>query len=168
MKYTFCPYCARPLTLKAVGDEGEQKYCANCGKFYFDNPACCILTVILNEKKEVLLLKQNHISKEKYVLCSGYVKNGDSLEETVIREVLEETGQKVLSLEYVKSYYFEPKSLIMPGFIAYVKASSFGSSKEVNRLIWTSLDEAKKMVERNNNFSGTHLDNCIELLNKYN
>ena len=90
------------------------------------------------------------------------MKKGDTLEETVSREVFEETGQRVLSCEYVRSYYFVPKNLIMTGFIAYVKASGFGTSNEVDELIWADLDKAVTMVERENNYSGIHLDNCIE------
>lgn len=164
MDYNFCPQCGKTLSFKSVGDEGIQKYCLFCNKFYFDNPSCCILAAILNKERQVLLLKQNYISKEKYTLCSGYVKTGDTLEETVVREVSEETGQKVLSCEYIQSYYFAPKKLIMCGFIAYVEKSPFNESKEVDMLMWANLDNAAELVERENNFSGQHLDNCIKAL----
>ena len=54
------------------------------------------------------------------------------------------------------------KILVMTGFIAYVKASDFGTSNEVDELIWADFDKAVTMVERENNYSGVHLDNCIE------
>lgn len=56
-----------------------------------------MLVAIINENNQVLLLKQNYISTKNYTLCSGYLKKGDTLEETVAREVLEETEQRVLS-----------------------------------------------------------------------
>lgn len=166
MQLNYCTQCGKPLTYKAIGDEGIQKYCVDCNKFYFDNPASCVLTAIINEKNEVLLLKQNYISQKHYTLCSGYLKKGDTLEETVVREVLEETGQQVLSCEYVQSYYFKPKNLIMTGFIAYVKTSDFSSSNEVDDLLWMDLKKAATMVERENNYSGVHLNRCIEVLKK--
>ncbi len=52
----------------------------------------------------------------------------------------------------------------MTGFIAYVKASEFGSSNEVDGLVWVDLDKAVTMVERENNYSGVHLDRCVEKL----
>lgn len=158
----YCIQCGKSLTNKAVGDEGEQRYCSDCGKFYFDNPTSCVIAAIIDENNRVLLLKQNYISKSNYTLCSGYLKKGDTLEETVVREVFEETGQQVVSCEYVQSYYFAPKNLIMAGFIAYVKADAFGASNEVDELLWADLDKAVHMVERDNNYSGIHLDNCIE------
>lgn len=54
----------------------------------------------------------------------------------------------------------------MTGFIAYVKASEFGSSNEVDGLMWVDLDKAVTMVERENNYSGMHLDRCIEALKR--
>ena len=62
----------------------------------------------------------------------------------------------MISCEYVQSYYFAPKNLIMTGFIAYVKASEFD--------VWVDLDKAEAMVERENNYSGVHLDRCIEYM----
>lgn len=103
MDYNFCTQCGKPLTYKLIGDEGEQKYCSDCNKFYFDNPASCVLVAIINENNQVLLLKQNYITTKNYTLCSGYLKKGDTLEETVAREVYEETGQRVISCEYVQS-----------------------------------------------------------------
>ena len=164
MELNFCTQCGNKLEYKEIGDEGKQKYCNRCNKFFFDNPASCVLVTIVNENKQVLLLKQNYISTKKYTLCSGYLKKGDTLEDTVVREVSEETGQKVICCEYVQSYYFEPKNLIMSGFIAYVSTSLFASSEEVDGLMWVNSEKACDVVERENNFSGIHLDKCIEIL----
>lgn len=60
---------------------------------------------------------------------------------------------KLISDEGEQKYYFAPKNLIMAGFIAYVKAREFGSSNEVDDLIWVDLDKAVIMVERENNYS---------------
>lgn len=164
MELNFCAQCGSQLEYKEIGDEGKQKYCKQCNKFFFDNPASCVIVTIFNENKQVLLLKQNYISTKNYTLCSGYLKKGDTLEDTVVREVLEETGQQVIDCEYVQSYYFEPKNLIMVGFIAYVRTSEFTVSNEVDSLMWIDLEKASDMVERDNNFSGVHLDKCIEIL----
>ena len=124
----------------------------------------CVLIAIINEKNQVLLLKQNYISTKHFTLCSGYLKKGDTLENTVVREVFEETGQRVISCEYIQSYYFAPKNLIMSGFIAHVISAEFNCSNEVDSLLWTDLEQAVNMVERENNYSDEHLDNCINFL----
>lgn len=162
----FCVQCGRSLEYRSAGDEGSQKYCKKCNKFYFSEPSCCILAAIINENDKVLLLKQNYISRDKYTLCSGYSQMGETLEETVCREIREETGYTVYETKYVGSYYYSPKNIVMPGFIAYTKGEPvlFLKSREVDEMLWADLDKAAEMVLRVNNLSGVHLDNVIEKL----
>ena len=89
---------------------------------------------------------------------------GETIEEAVAREVKEETGQTVNRCQYVSSYYFEPKQLIMIGFIAYVNKSDFADSVEVDDLKWYKLDEVEPVIARVNNCSGMHFDKCKEYL----
>lgn len=163
MQMRFCPRCGMALTLREVGDEGAQPFCAACSRFFFDNAVPCVLAAIVSERGEVLLLRQKHIA-DRPTLCSGYVKKGDTLEETVRREVLEETGQRVESCRYVGSWYFAPKGLIMAGFLARVHAAPFGDSREVDGLFWAEISEAQRSVARENNLSGTLLDACAARL----
>ena len=164
MTFRFCPQCGRPLTLRPVGDEGEQPFCAECCRWYFDNAVPCVLTAIVNEQGQVLLLHQKHITHAP-TLCSGYVKKGDTLEATVRREVLEETGQQVNSCQYVGSWYYPPKGLIMAGFLARVTAREFAASREVDGLFWADMAEARRIVARENNLSGAVLDVYAAMLN---
>lgn len=64
--------------------------------------------------------------------------------------------------KYVSSYYFEPKQLIMIGFIAYVKKKKFGNSEEVDDLKWFKIEEVDDVIARENNCSGMHFDECKE------
>lgn len=167
MRLNFCAQCGKKFVYKDVGDEGSQKYCSRCKRFYFDDPKVCVLVAILKKsnKNQILLLKQNYISTEKYVLCSGYAQTGETLEETVYREVLEETGYFAYEYEYIGSYYYPPKDIVMPGFIAYAEDTSLTlkpKSKEVDEMLWVDLDKAADMVLRINNLSGVHLNRVIE------
>ncbi|MBQ8556039.1 MAG: NUDIX domain-containing protein [Clostridia bacterium] len=166
MQLNYCMQCGRSLVLKSIGDEGQQKYCPACERFFFDNPASCVLVCIVNEQDQVLMLKQNYISDKRYTLCSGYVKKGDTLEETVQREVLEETGQRVLSMHYVQSYYFHPKGILMAGFIARVQATTLSPSAEVDELLWCGWEAAAALAARENNFSGEHLERCWAMIKR--
>lgn len=163
MQPRFCPQCGRPLTLRPVGDEGRQPFCIPCSRYWFDNAVPCVLTAIINERNEVLLLQQRHIT-DCPTLCSGYVRKGDTLEETVAREVLEETGQRVESCRYVGSWYYAPKGLIMAGFLVRVTAGEFARSAEVDGLFWADVTDAQRIIARESNLSGALLDACIPLL----
>jgi len=97
-------------------------------------------------------------------VITGYMVDGETVEEAVAREVKEETGQTLLKYKYVSSYYFEPKQLIMLGFIVYVKSSDFASSQEVDDLKWFKMSEVDVVIARENNCSGMHFDACKEYL----
>jgi len=77
------------------------------------------------------------------------VKKGETLEDTVIREVKEETDQEVEELKYISSYYADEKDLIMAGFVAFVKKKGFIKSKEILDINWFSPDETlNTLIER--------------------
>lgn len=111
--------------------------------------------LVINENNEIALLKQNYISKTHWGVVSGYVKNGDTLEET---------AQHVERMEYVTSYYFKPKELIMSGFIAFVNKRQFASSNEVDDIMWCKIEDVNKYIARHENMSGIHFDNCMKIL----
>ena len=63
---------------------------------------------VIKEDK-ILLLKQSYIFKNSKVLLSGYVTSGETVEETVHREVLEEAGLRIKKLKYLGSEYLTVK-----------------------------------------------------------
>lgn len=163
MTFEYCPKCGHKLEDTICGDD-KCKVCPSCKKHYGSSPFPVIAALVVNENNEILLLKQNYITTEKWTVITGYMVDGETVEEAVAREVQEETGQTSLKLKYVSSYYFEPKQLIMLGFIVYVKSSEFGKSHEVDDLKWFKLSEVDAVIARENNCSGMHFDACREYL----
>lgn len=163
MTFDFCPKCGYRLENTKCGDD-ECKVCPSCKKHYGSSPFPVVVVLVVNEDNEILLLKQNYITSEKWTVVTGYMTDGETVEEAVIREVGEETGQTIMEMKYVSSYYFEPKQLIMLGFIAYVKKSQFGSSEEVDDLIWYKINEVDDVIARENSCSGMHFDACRKFI----
>lgn len=130
----------------------------------WSSPFPVVEVLVVNEFDEILLLKQNYISETKWTVVSGYMIDGETIEDAVVREVKEETGQDVISCKYVSSYYFAPKQLIMIGFVAYVKKAEFSSSVEVDDIKWYKIDEINDVIARENNCSGMHWDKCRDVL----
>ena len=54
--------------------------------------------------------------------------------------------------------------IVIPDYIANIQTNEFGSSNEVDGLMWVDLDKTVTMVERENNYSGVHLDKCVEVV----
>ena len=163
MKFKYCAECGHKLEDIRLGDD-DCKICPSCKRIYGNNPLPVVEVLVVNEFNEILLLKQNYISEDKWTVVSGYMVEGETIEEAVAREVKEETGQIVTSLQYVSSYYFEPKGLIMIGFIAYVEKASFSESCEVDDLKWYKISEIDEVIARENNCSGMHFDMCKKYL----
>lgn len=163
MTFEFCAKCGNKLEEIRCGDD-DCKKCPQCGQIYGSSPFPVVEVLVVNERNEILLLKQDYISKTKWTVVSGYMVDGETIEEAVAREVKEETGQTVTKCQYVSSYYFAPKQLIMIGFIAYVNQSDFGYSNEVDDLKWFQINEVNAVIARENNCSGMHFDACLPYL----
>lgn len=141
MKYKYCPICGRELIEKYSWDEGGVPYCEHDNMMYFDTPKPCIIVAVV-KGNEVLLLKQSYIFKDSKVLVSGYVTNGETVEDTVSREVLEETGIEIEDMMYLGSYYLSAKEIIMLTYVCKYKSGEIIKSDEVEGIGWEKLDNA--------------------------
>ena len=146
MKCTYCPQCGTKTSLKDIGDEGPTPYCQSCNKALLDLPSPGVLVVALNCDEQVPLLKQHYITEEHSVLVAGYAKAGETIEQTVIREVKEETGLSVTGSRYVASYYHERTDALLLGFMAHVDGELSAGSSEVDDLKWVELARADALL----------------------
>ena len=146
MKYIFCPQCGKLLENREIGDEGLIKFCGNCNIPIFEHFGQCTLSVVINEYNEIALLKQDYVSKTNWILIAGYIKKGETLEESAIREVYEETGQKVVKIEYINSYFYNKKEIMMAGFKCNVIKKAFNNSKEVDKIKWFKIIEVENLL----------------------
>ena len=163
MKFKYCPRCGEKLILQEIGDEGLVPYCNSCNKRYLEVPKISVIVVVLNEEDEVALLRHYYVSKTNWVLVAGYVKSGENAEETVYREVNEETGVSVNGCKYITSYYYDKKDLLLLGYVAHVEKSEFNISKEVNEAKWFSIEEANRLL-RKGSTGEKHFNNVKDYL----
>lgn len=141
MIYNYCPICGRKLIKKDSWDEGMIPYCENDDQFFFNTPKPCVVVAVLKDK-EIILLKQSYIYKHSKVLISGYVVNGENVEDTVYREVKEETGITIENIKYLGSQCIKDKDLLMLTFLAKYKEGELKTSTEVEWAGWHKLDKA--------------------------
>ena len=146
MRFTYCPFCGRKLEKKEIGDEGLIPYCASCEVPLWDLFTTSIIAAVVNENDEIALLRQNYVSTTKHVLVAGIMKLGESAEETAIREIKEEIGLTVKSLEYIRSFPYEKKEMLMLGYKAVVEKDDFTLSKEVDSVEWVNLEVALELL----------------------
>lgn len=114
LNHAFCGRCGSPTDLVA----GERaRGCPICGATYFPriNPA----VIMLVEREGSILLARNRLFRGPFYSClAGFVEPGESLEEAVAREVLEEAGIEIRDITYFASQPWPFPSQLMIGFNA--------------------------------------------------
>jgi NAD+ diphosphatase len=114
--HRFCGRCgAETLAAKA----GHVLVCTNpaCRHEQFPRTDPAIIVLIADEQR-ILLGRQAAWPLGRYSTIAGFVEPGESLEDAVAREVLEETGVEVDGIEYHSSQPWPFPSSLMLGFTA--------------------------------------------------
>lgn len=146
MHFTYCPHCGNGLIKKEIGDEGMIPFCEKCSVPLWDMFTTSIIAAVVNEQDEIALLRQDYVSTTSYVCVAGIMKIGESAEDTVVREVAEELGLQVENLQYIKSYPYDKKEMLMLGYKATVKKKDFVLSREVDSAEWIKCDDALQLL----------------------
>ena len=141
MRYTFCPDCGQRLTARPLGDEGLVPGCEGCQRPWFDSFSTCIIAAVMNQKGEVLLQRERR-RPDREVLAAGFIKPGESAEDTARREIVEETGLTVTSMRYVASYPHMNGDMLMLGFAAQAEGDLQPSDSEILSARWCTPEEA--------------------------
>ena len=142
MKCKYCPKCGKELELKEIGDEGNMPYCPSCDVPYFNIFNTCVIVTVINDDK-IALVKQYRLTEKYWILIAGYINEGETAEETVKREVQEETGVPVKDCKYISSYFHKRGYNLMLGFIAFVDDEKFSTSREIDEIRWFKIEEAE-------------------------
>jgi NAD+ diphosphatase len=109
----FCPRCGT----KTVHEREIMKKCPSCGNEIFPHVSPAIL-VLIRRGEEALLVRSKNFRRSFYGLVAGFVETGESLEQCVRREVMEETGLTIKNLRYYDNQTWPYPSNLMIGFMA--------------------------------------------------
>lgn len=163
MSSNYCRECGTKLVPKELENEGIVPYCPSCGQYRFPQFNVAVSMIVINEEKDEILLIQQY-GRPTYILVAGYVMKGEGLEDTVRREVREETGMTVSHIRFNRTQYFEKSDVLMCNFTAFVKdASEFNTNYEIDSSKWFSREEARKNIRPNSLaefFLVSYLDEC--------
>lgn len=141
-----CPKCGNPA-LKRKG--GKSFECPECGFHFYLNPAAAAAALIFCERQPGRLLfikRAKEPQKGRLALVGGFVDQGETLEETLAREVREELGVEAAELIYHASF---PNEYVFHGvkypvtdtfFRARIDQENFRVDEaEVGEVIWRDV-----------------------------
>lgn len=134
----FCGVCGAPMKLHT----DISKRCTNCGKEVWPSLATAIIVAITrNEGREILLVQSKSFKKDYLGLVAGFVETGETLEECVHREVMEETQLRIRNLRYFASQPWPYPSCLMVGFTAEYDSGTLRlQTSELSKGGWYSRD----------------------------
>ena len=99
--FKFCPKCGSE---EFNVNNQQSKKCNSCGFVYYFNSSAAIVAVIQNSKDDVLVARRaKDPAKGTLDLPGGFAEMNETIEETVRREVLEETRLEINYLKYLFS-----------------------------------------------------------------
>ena len=143
--HRYCGRCAEP-----THDEPREraKRCTSCGLLAFPRISPAVI-VRISRGDEILLAHGTRFPEAFYSVLAGFVEPGESLEETVAREVREEVGIKVQNVRYFASQPWPFPNSLMVGFTAeYAGGELAPDPEEIVDVRWFPADELPHIPPR--------------------
>lgn len=112
--HRFCGRCGRETT---QDDIDPARVCVTCTLRFYPRLSPCMI-VLVTRGEDILLAHHQRASRVMYSTLAGFVEAGESVEDCVRREVMEEVGVSVGKLEYFRSQPWPFPSQLMLGFFA--------------------------------------------------
>lgn len=147
----YCGVCGAPMKMHT----DISKRCTECGKEIWPLLGTAVIVrirkapVLSGEKEEILLLRAKNFRGDHYGLVAGFVETGETLEEAVEREVMEETGLTITNLRYFDSQPWPYPCGLMIGFTAdYVSGTIHIQEEEIRNAGWFHKDNMPNIPDK--------------------
>lgn len=147
----FCSQCGTSLE---HSDKERMLECPRCHLQVYPKICPAVIVGIVN-KDRLLLSRYKDREYKHYSLIAGYNEIGETIEETVHREVMEEVGLKVKNLKFYKSQPWAFSETLLFGFWAELDSNSdiILDRTELAEAKWLRADEIEL---ENDGISLTH------------
>lgn len=140
--YTNHQYCSRCGNKLKRSEKERMMYCQACGFQVYPTISPCVI-VAVHSGDRMLLTKYAGRAYTNYALVAGFAEIGESLEQTVIREVKEEVGLNVKNLKFYKSQPWPFTDTLLAGFYAELDGDDTITLEEdeLSMGIWVKRDD---------------------------
>jgi NAD+ diphosphatase len=122
--------------------------CPACGLIAYPRIAPAVMCLV-TRAREILLARSPHFPPGMYSALAGFVEPGESLEQCLAREVLEETGVRIANPRYFASQPWPFPHSLMIAFVAdYAGGEITPAPDEIEDAQWFTLDALPKLPKR--------------------
>jgi NAD+ diphosphatase len=134
-------FCSRCGARTEPHERELARVCPSCGAHFYPRIAPAVIVLVEREGR-VLLARRAGLERPFFSVLAGFVEPGETLEETVRREVQEEVGLGVADVRYFGSQPWPFPSQLMIGFTARATADEIRVDEtELAEAHWYAPDE---------------------------
>ena len=143
--HRFCSHCGGGLL---VSGGGYVLRCESCDRQHFPRTDPAVIMLVTDGDDRCLLGRQPSWPAGRFSTLAGFVDPGESLEQAVAREVLEEAGVQVEEVTYFGNQPWPfPSSLMVAFFARAVTTEIVVDDDELESARWFSRDEVRAETE---------------------
>ena len=147
-------YCGRCGGETVPAEDERAMQCPHCGRRIYPRIIPAVIVGVTNGDS-ILMTKYKGRDIPFYALIAGFTEIGETLEECVAREVMEETGLMVKNIRYYKSQPWGIVDDLLSGFYCDVDGSTeiHMDAHELKEALWVRRED---VVGQPNDFSLTN------------
>ena len=140
-RHRHCGICGAAIEFRRAGWLGV---CSGCNSEHYPRTDQAVIVAVGNGDR-LLLGRQAGWPPRRWSVVAGFVEPGETLEQTVAREVLEETGVRVRAgtTRYLASQPWPFPGSLMLGFIADAEADAPVAGDELEQARWFGVEEVR-------------------------
>ncbi len=143
--HRFCGKCGS-LTQDLSGERA--KVCPKCGFISYPRICPAVITAVFKDNK-ILLAHARSFKGDIHSLIAGFVEAGETLEEAVEREIMEEIGIKVKNVEYWGSQPWPYPNSLMLGFTAEYESGEINvDGVEISHADWYDVENLPELPSK--------------------
>lgn len=147
----FCGRCGKPMS---HSDKERMMYCAECKTMEYPKISPAVIVAVTHGNR-ILMSKYANRTYTRYALLAGFTEIGETLEETVKREVMEEVGVRVKNLRYYKTQPWSFTDTLLIGFYAELDGDDETITLDREELALAEWIEREDIPEDSNHVSLT-------------
>ncbi|MCF2947407.1 NAD(+) diphosphatase [Paraglaciecola aquimarina] len=137
--HRFCGQCG--CSMQQIDWEMAMQ-CSRCQHRCYPRISPCIIVAIRRQDRILLAQGKSQQSRNMYSIIAGFVESGETLEQSVHREVMEEVGIKIKNLRYISSQPWPFPHALMMGYLAdYDSGEIKVDGKEILRADWFDTNQ---------------------------
>jgi len=133
-------FCGKCGSVTVVQQNELVKKCPDCEALFYPRISPAVIVAIIRDDK-ILLAHNKSFKNNLYSVLAGFVEPGETFEECINREIMEEVGIQVTNIKYFGSQPWPFPDSLMVGFTAEYESGEISvDGLEIEAAYWYSAD----------------------------